>query len=176
MSNQWSASNYRANKAKRLSTQKAEWVTNPDTGEKFQLRKVGTMAPMLAGFLPNALTTDAINAWKEKGVEVEDGPKTLTPEVIEEGQKDLKLMAKVIAEACVCPKIVAHATKDDEIEMSDLDDSDVLFIFRWASGQVGGIGVGGQVMSVTNLKSLPKKPGRRIRAGNGSAELQREAV
>lgn len=169
----WSASNYRANKAKRQAEVKPEWVTNPETRESFYLRKVGTMAPMLAGYIPHHLTVDAITAWKEKGVG-DDSPQSqvVTQEAIAEGQKDLQLMARVVAEACVIPKIVPKATKDDEIEMADLDDKDVLFIFRWASGQIGGIQLaGGQAMNVADLKSVPKKPGRRVRTGNGRAEL-----
>src|SRR5215204_3126182 len=51
------------------------------------------------------------------------------------------------------------------LDAEDLDDSDVLFIFKWATGSLGAVQLaGGQVMNVTELKSVPKKLARGSRA------------
>lgn len=171
---QWNASNYRANKAKRLQEVKPEWVVNPETKEKFLLRRVGAMASMLAGYMPHNLTNKAIKAWKEKGIEVE-GETKVTPQQAADGEKELQMMAKIVHQACVLPKLVANPTADDELDPSELDDKDVMFIFRFATGQVNASGVplvGGQVMPMGNLENFRKKPGRRIRTRNDGQELR----
>lgn len=172
---QWSASKYKANKVKRLADVVPEWVTNPETGEQFFLRRVGAMAHMIAGHMPHDLTNTAIEGWKEAGLEVEGEAKTSTPKAIDESQRDLALMGKVVAQSCVIPKLVNNPTKDDELDPADLDDKDVLFIFRYATGQVNAQGVsliGGQVMGMADLKSLRKTTGRRSRIKPDGEKLQ----
>jgi len=167
----WNGPKYLQRKAARLLKVTPEWVTNPETGEEFYLRRVGAMASMLAGYMPHELTNKAIAAWKEQGVEV---PGSETPAVVvpEDGQRQLELMAKVVAQACVIPKLVVGATGENEIDPADLDDNDVLFIFRYATGVVNAKGVplvGGQVIPTANLESFRKKPGRRARTGTNGA-------
>lgn len=171
---EWNASNYRQRKSERLLAVKPEWVTNPETQEKFYLRRVGAMASMLAGYMPHELTNKAIAAWKEKGVEVGGETTTPTP-VVEDGERQLQLMGKVVAQSCVIPKLVVNPQAEDEIDPGDLDDKDVLFIFRYATGQVNAQGVsmvGGQVMPMANLESFRKKPGRRSRNRDNGTKLQ----
>lgn len=179
---QWSASSYLKRKQERRESIKPEWITNPETGSEFFLRRVSTMGEMLAGYMPHELTTKAIAAWKEKGVKTDPGSSSdqvtkASLETIEEGRRNLEHMARVVKEACVLPKLTPEPKSDDELDPADLDDADVLFIFRWASGQVGNVLLkGGEVMSEDNLESFHKKPGRRSRIGNGSAKLQPASV
>lgn len=171
--NGFNASEYRKRKAQRLEQSAPEWRTNPETGESFLLRKVGAMAAMIAGHMPAALTADAVQAWEEEGVEGATSEPKPNREDASEAERDMRLMARVVAQACVSPKLVSPATKDDELDPADLDDSDVLFIFRYATGQVSGVSMqGGQVMPLANLKSVRTKPRKRKGAGGNGAELQ----
>ena len=109
MSN-WNASNYRQRKAARLLTVKPEWIVNPDTKEEFYLRKVGgLMSSVLAGYMPAGLTSAAVEAWKEKGVEgLELGnaaafAATLTPEQREAAERETKTLSQIIQQMCVIP-------------------------------------------------------------------------
>lgn len=162
----WSTSNYRHKRSQKLASKTPEWVTVP-SGVQFYLRKVGMMAYALAGHMPRGLSADAVDAWKERGIDAgEEESVSVTPTQVEDGQRNVALMARILQEACVLPKLTNNPQNDDELDPVDLDDDDVLFIVRWATGQMGGVTLqGGQVMSMTNLKSVPKKPGRRIRTG-----------
>jgi len=109
MSN-WNASNYNARKAARLVLVKPEWVLNPDTGEEFYLRRVGGMiSSLLAGYMPAGLTSKAVEAWREQGVEgmeLQDAAQlaaTLTPEQRAAGERETATIAKIVQQACVIP-------------------------------------------------------------------------
>lgn len=109
MSN-WNASNYLERKARRVALVKPEWVTNPETGEEFYLRKVGgLMSSVLAGYMPAGLTKTAVEAWREKGVAgLEPGnlaelAQTLTPEQREAGERETRTLARIVQQACVIP-------------------------------------------------------------------------
>lgn len=170
----WNASNYRRRKAERLAQSTPEWVTNPETGEKFCLRRVGAMAPMVAGFIPHDLTAEAVQAWEGK---VEVGELTEQKQTVDQGQRDLQLIGRVVGQACVVPKLVNGATGENENELdpAELDDKDLMFIFRWATGQAGVPMKGGEVMSRNDLSNFRKRPGRRIRTGDNSGEVRQSA-
>lgn len=106
----WNASNYRDRKAKRLLETKPEWVTNPDTGEEFFLRKVGgLMSSVLAGYMPAGLTAVAVEAWKEKAVkgldsaDMQELAESMTPEQRESGERETRTLSQIIQQACVIP-------------------------------------------------------------------------
>lgn len=169
--NKWSASKYRANKAKRREQITPEWVTNPETGAEFLVRKVGAMAHMIAGVLPSALTATAATAWKEQGVGV-DAEGQSAPQ-LDEALRDLQLIGKVVMEACVTPKLTLNPQNEDELDPAELDDLDIMFIFRYATGQVGAVAMkGGKTADIKSLESFRKKPGRRDRTRDDSEELQ----
>lgn len=171
---EWNASNYRRRKAERLALAKPEWVVNPETGEKFCLRKVGAVASMVAGHMPSALTAEAVKGWEQSGVEGVSTDVQLTDKQAKEAQRSLQFIARVVGQACVIPKLVNGPTEvEDELDVSELDDKDLMFIFRWATGQVGSVGLkAGESMNMEDLKSLSKKPGRRIRTGDNSQNLR----
>lgn len=122
----WNASNYRARKAKRLAETKPEWIINPDTQEQFYLRKVGgMMSTILAGHLPGSLTQVALQAWKEKGVEgteetkdLEEIAGRLTPQQVEEGQRELAQLSRIVQQSCVIPLL----SNDDPEKMKFSDE------------------------------------------------------
>lgn len=173
-SHNWSASNYRANKAKRFEAVTPEWVTNPETGAEFLLRRTGAMSAMIANYMPNVahMTDGVVAKWKEQGVEVDSKSQlaVVTPEKIAEGERDLKLMARIVQAACVVPKLVVGATAEDELDPAELDDSDVLFIFKYATGQYGSL-KGAEIASVDDLAQFRKQPAIMSRTGNVDAEL-----
>lgn len=168
MNNNWSTSNYRQRKAARQAKVEPTWQTNPETGEKFLIRRVNAMAYAMAGELPRGLTMEAVEGWKEEGVEVEtpQGKMVLGPKEIAAGRRNIQLMGRIIVESLVTPKVVENPTEDDEITLADLDDSDAQFIVRVATGQTGTVALqGGGAMNVADLKSLHKTTGRRARTG-----------
>lgn len=170
--NNWKASDYRKRKAERQELIEPEWVTNPETNESFYLRRVGAMALLVAGQMPASLTAEAVKAWEQEGVEgAEANAQVKQP--TDEGQRDTKLIARVVSQACVIPKLVDGATAEDELDPAELDDKDLLFIFRWATGQVGSVPMkGGETMNVADLKSVRKKPRRSAGAGDDGSKLQ----
>jgi hypothetical protein len=178
MSN-WSASNYRQRIAKRLALQKPEWVTNPETGATFLLRRVGAMAAMIANHMPTvpAFADQVAKNWKDAGVDVGEalpGIPVVTPEKIAEGERDLKLMARVVGQACVIPKLVSGGSAEDELDPAEMDDSDVLFIFRWATGQVGNV-KGGEIATMDDLSRFRKRPARGPRTRNDAKKQRNES-
>lgn len=213
MSN-WTTSNYRQKKAARRATQKPEWFTNPETGQRFFLRPVGAMAFSVAGYTPNSLTAHALEGWKEHGIEPEklrsgsenglyEAAGVIDEKIVEEGKRNQRLIGRTVYESCVIPCLYTDgedptqildralqscdlAFADEEewkeadeakriaraeqvvMHMEELDDPDVLYIFRAATGQVNAEGVplkGGQVMQMADLKSIHQKAGRRSRTG-----------
>jgi len=120
MSN-WNASNYNARKTARLALVKPEWVKNPETGEEFYLRKVGgLMSSLLAGYMPAGLTSKAVEAWREQGVEgmgLQDAAQlaaTLTPEQRAAGERETATIAKIVQQACVIPLLSNDVPEDVE--------------------------------------------------------------
>jgi len=127
MSN-WNASNYLQRKAQRtaerLAQVKPRWVTNPETGEEFYLRKVdGLMSSVLAGYMPTGLTKTAVEAWQEQGVkgmepvDLMEMAEKLTPEQREAGQEETKTLATIVQKACVIPFLSNDPA--GEIEFTD---------------------------------------------------------
>jgi hypothetical protein len=169
---QWSASNYRQRKATRQAKVEPQWVTNPDTGEEFLLRRIGGMAYTIAGFMPRNMAADAVQSWAKEGVDV---PPTSTDAMVQavdvdDNRRTLEFMGRVVMEACIVPKLVIRKEGQelaaDELDPGELDDSDVMFIFRWATGYGQAVQLkGGQAMPVGNLQKFPKKAGRRLRTG-----------
>lgn len=205
MSN-WTASNYRRNKAARQALRPAQWLTNPNTGEKFFIRPVNPAAIALAGYLPGILKNTAVEAWKQHGIEPEragESDPIADRAAMEETERSNRMNAKLVYEACLIPTLIAIgedsesvkeralkncalAFADDEewknfsddeklqraaevvLPMEDLDESDAKFLL--SNSYSYGVAVpmkGGQVMNITDLKSLRKKPGRRPRTGTG---------
>lgn len=210
--NNWNASNYRQRTAQRLASIAPHWETNPDTGEEFYLRKVGSlMSSVLAGYMPSGLTKVAVEAWKEKGVagleNLSELTAGLTPEQLAQGEREIETTCRFVQQACVIPLLSTQSP--DEVEFTDewreaaikgltekdpafdvtqfdpkelvlhprhLDPKDADWLIKWAQGIAGTVNVkGGGAMNVTDIKSLSKKPGRRIRNGNPQSAVRKSA-
>lgn len=118
----WKASAYRQRKADRLASIKPEWVTNPETGEEFYLRKVGgMMSTVLSGYMPAGLTKAAIEAWKEQGLDaVPDSQEiaaTITPEQLLEVDRELESTARTVQVSCVIPLL--SNLKPEQVEITE---------------------------------------------------------
>lgn len=173
MSN-WNVSNYRAHKAKKAADQKPEWVEVP-SGVKFLLRRVGAMAAMIANHMQTvpSFADGVVSDWKAQGLEVGNSSTSrVSSEMVSEAERDLKMMARIVGQACVIPKLTSNPTAEDEIDPAELDDDDVLFIFRWATGQTGEV-KGGEMATMGELSQFPKQRGSsRVRA---NAKKQRDS-
>lgn len=124
----WSASSYLGRKARRtqerLAQVKARWVTNPETGEEFYLRKVdGLMSSVLAGYMPTGLTKTAVEEWQKQGVkglettDMVEMAQKLTPAQREAGMEETKTLAAIVQAACVIPFLSNDPA--GEIEFTD---------------------------------------------------------
>lgn len=129
MSNNWSTSNYRQRKAARLSERPAQWVTNPETQERFFIRPIGAAALALAGYLPSALKAEALEGWKQHGVEVEGGEETtgVSPQRSAEVDRSNRTSAKLIYEACLIPTLVAVGEDPDAVLERALKNCELAF-------------------------------------------------
>ena len=174
---EWNASEYLKRKAERLEKGAPKWHTNPETGERFLIRRVGAIAYAVVGSMPDIFSEDALNAWAEQGVELPakddedndqngDGKAQELAKKVRESRRSIELMARVVQQACVLPKLVKGASKPGELDPAYLDDSDITFIFRVGTGQADGSMVelkGGESMKVQDLKSVSR--GSRKRSG-----------
>lgn len=167
---EWSAADYLKRKAERREKTPPRWFVNPETGERFYIRPVGAMAFVVAGQMQHVLTADAVDAWQKEGVEIptnghdEDSEEQDLAKLIEQGNRHAQIMAKVLQTACVIPRIVLGAKKPGEIDPTDLEDSDLKFIYRVATGQQGNALVplkGGESTTVATIKSVPGKSRKR---------------
>lgn len=163
---------YRRRKAQRDQDRPTQWVTNPETSEEFCLRRVGAVGYAVSGALPHNLTNEAVTAWKAAGVEVgEDVSTVVDPKKLQAAQRNVDLIATVVRDACVVPKI------PDELDPLEMNDSDILFIFRWATGQLGSVPLkGGGEVAVEDLQNFPERSGEQPGAGVSEPELQQSAV
>lgn len=159
---------YLRKKAERDQGRSAEWVTNPETSAEFKLRRVGAVGYAISGALPHNLTNEAVTAWKAAGLEIgDDVSATVDPKKLQAAQRNIDLIATVVRDACVDPKI------PDELSPLEMNDSDILFIFRWATGQIGSVSLkGGEEVPVAVLQEFPEQSDQQPRVGDSSAELQ----
>lgn len=132
MSN-WNASNYRQKKAAQLALVKPEWVTNPETGQTFYLRKVSSlMSSVLAGYMGHGLTQTAVEAWKEKGVDgLEDAALSIaagmSAEQRSEAVREQETTCRYVQQSCVIPLL------------STLNPADIEFSDEWQADAIRGL-------------------------------------
>lgn len=163
---------YRRRKAQRDQDRPTQWVTNPETGEEFCLRRVGAVGYAISGALPHNLTNEAVTAWKAAGLAVGEEA-AVDPKKLAAAQRNVDLIAVLVRDACVVPKIVTGASADDEMDPLEMNDSDILFIFRWATGQIGSLPLkGGEEVKVADLQEFPELPDQLPGTGVSEPELQ----
>lgn len=132
MSN-WSTSNYRQRKAARLAARPARWETNPETQERFFIRPVGGFGLMLSGYLSSALKEEALEGWKEHGIEPE-ASNTDTSEGVSvikmtarEVDRTNQNLAKVIYQSCLVPTLVAGGENPKDVHARALANCAIAF-------------------------------------------------
>jgi len=172
----WDNSGYLARKAKRQETIVPEWKTNPDTGERFLIRRLGLMPSYVARNMAALLKQETLSSWVDQGLEI---PETETEESEAEqktreevltsqrqSERISQITGKTVIAACVVPRIVLGAARRrGELDIADLDDSDLGFIYRCALGLQSESPVemqGGDTVPVEEMKSVPSEPRRRF--------------
>jgi hypothetical protein len=163
----WDSSGYLARKAKRQETIVPEWMTNPETGERFLIRRLGLMPSYVARNMAALLKQEALSSWIDQGLEIpeadteesENDKKTREDVITSQRQSERisQLTGKTVVAACVVPKIVLRpARQRGELDIADLDDSDLGFIYRCALGLQAESSVemqGGETVPLEELKS-----------------------
>lgn len=166
---EWDSSAYLKRKEKREAEIEPQWVTNPETGEKFCVRQFNSTPFYVASNVAaDGLRNEILAAWLDAGIEIPtgengDGDKGAASSV-SEGKRDAILMGKTVMRACVIPKIVLSKPKAGEIHLAQLHESDLSFVYRTALGITPDSKVklqGGESMKVQDLKRVSGKPGKR---------------
>lgn len=158
---------YLRKKAEDDESRPAQWVTNPETGAEFYLRRVGAVGYAISGALPHNLTNEAVTAWKAAGVDVGEAAAVVDPAKLQAAQRNIDLIATVVHDASASPKI------PEELSPLQMRDSDILFIFRWATGQLGSVPLkGGAEVKVEDLQTFPEQSDQLSGAGVSESELQ----
>ncbi len=171
----WDSQGYLARKAQRQEKIVPEWHTNPETGERFLIRRLGLMPSYVARNMAALLKQEALSSWVDQGLEIpetdtedSENDKQTRQEVLNsqrQSERVSQLTGKTVVAACVVPKIVLRpARKRGELDIADLDDSDLGFIYRCALGLQAESPVetqGGDSVPVEELKSVPDEPRRR---------------
>jgi len=178
---EWNAADYLQRKRERRDKVAPQWFTNPETGERFYVRPIGAMAFVVAGHMQHLLTEDAVDGWQKNGVGIpieddEDHEELSEQEelakLIKKGEEHAEVMARVIKEACVIPRIVLNPELPGDLHIVDMEQSDMFFVFRAATGQASPESAtvtlkGGESTTVATIKSVSK------RSGKGSRTLGR---
>lgn len=145
-----------------LRAQARPYITNPATGNTYHARRVTMADLVLAGSLPEEYVAlmeaaDAGEAARAAGVE-----KTVDDLSVREALKATKAgameMRIYVMAALISPKVVDDPKGDDEIEYTDLPESDRTFIYRWAKGMADSAPVelnGGGVTTAGQLENFP---------------------
>lgn len=80
------------------------------------------MSTLLAGSLPSSLTNQAVEAWKESGVEGLEGATnaiaaTMTPEQVSDSLRQTERLSKIVQENCIIPFLSNESP--ESIEFTD---------------------------------------------------------
>lgn len=130
------ASEYKKKVAESRVNLPTETVTMP-SGFEWELRRPDLQAWVLTGRLPQSLLEEGMKAWRELKIVKGDVPNA---EKLMAGMSDkdvldsMIFMRELVRETCVNPRI---GTGPDEIEPSEIDPADFMFIFQWATGGAG---------------------------------------
>jgi hypothetical protein len=172
----WDSSGYLARKAQRQEKIVPEWHTNPETGECFLIRRLGLMPSYVARNMAALLKQEALYSWMDQGLEIPEtdtedssNDKQTREEVLNsqrQSERISQLTGKTVMAACVIPKIVLHpARRRGDLDIADLDDSDLGFIYRCALGLEAESPIemrGGDTVPVEELKSGTGESPRRF--------------
>lgn len=154
------ASEYRQKAAEARKQLPTEKVTMP-SGFEWELRRPDLQAWVVTGRLPQSLLTTGMKAWREQGITKADPVKAMQAMSDEDFFDAMIFQRELVREACINPRIVVGATGEDEIDPSELLDSDFIFILNWIMEGAGLKGLltfrGGQTGGATGNSSHSKK-------------------
>lgn len=170
----WDGAGYLERKKARQEKITPEWKTNPETGERFFIRRLGLMPSYVARNMAALLKEESLASWVDQGLDLpeangdsesENEARSEIATSQQQSQRISQLTGKVVVAACVVPKIVlGPARRPGELDIADLDDSDLAFIYRCGLGLEAESPVelkGGEEVPVRELKRVSGKPGKR---------------
>lgn len=172
----WDSSSYLARKAKRQESIVPQWIQNPETKERFLVRRQSMMPTLIAENMAKVLKEESLAAWVERGLELPevdtDGDAKeraiVTAEIKAQRQVHNRLAqisGKTVVAACIVPRIVLGPAKAGELDILDLDPSDLNFIHRYALGLEDAAPIemqGGDTVPVEDMKRVSGEPRRRF--------------
>lgn len=130
------AAEYRKKVAESRETLPTEEVTMP-SGFVWGLRRPDLQAWVLTGRLPQSLLEEGMKAWRELKIvkgDVPDAEKLMAGMSDKDVLDSMIFMREIVRESCINPRI---GSGEDEIEPSEIDPADFMFIFQWATGGAG---------------------------------------
>lgn len=107
------------------------------SGAIFTLCKPNINLFLASGKLPQSYIEKLMSFERKNGDEIAETYKEFSPAEL---AADTLFLGLIVRAACVNPKIVDYPKNETELEFSDLDDEDLMFIFRWAVNAEGGAG------------------------------------
>ena len=136
---------------------KARKIKLPSSGDTVTIRKSSLAAMIRRGVLPDRLVKAAM------GMEELDfkKPEKTKPNAIKEW---LELVANVVCWVVLEPKIVLDNPKPDELEIDELDDEDMLFIFNEFKRRVDKDGQSLEFFRLDSGSTNSRRPGEAVRA------------
>lgn len=153
------ASEYRKKVQESRTSLPVEQVLLP-SGDTWGLRRPDLQAWVVTGRLPQSLLEEGMKAWRELKIvkgDVPDAEKLMAGMSDKDVLDSMIFMREIVREACVDPRI---GSGEDEIEPSEIDPDDFMFIFSWATG--------------AGLDGLRTFRTRQERGGSGNSSMRKK--
>lgn len=124
------------------------FITNPDTGNTYQVRKPTITDMIKVGVLPENFIAKSITAVAQGNIP--------SGELTDEDLKNTEAVRRVAVTCAINGggklRVVEHAEADDEIEYEDILLSDREYIHKWTKGETEGATVETKDGEVTQLE------------------------
>lgn len=154
------ASEYRKKAAEARKSLPTEKVLVP-SGFEWELRKPDLQAWVVTGRLPQSLLTTGMKAWREQGITEVDPLATIKKMTDEDFLDAMIFQREIVRETAVNPRIVVGGVGEDELDPSEVDPRDFLFILNWAMEGAGLKGLqtfrAGQARGTSRARAHGKK-------------------
>lgn len=110
------------------------YVTVPETGNTYQVRRQTLTAMIRSGYLPeNLLAASIEETARRAGKKESDNSKPLTDDDLMKMEASQRA---TLAAVMFNPRLVEHAEADDEVEFEDMPPEDREYLVRWAKREV----------------------------------------
>jgi hypothetical protein len=154
---------------KALREQSRNYVTNPETGNTYLMRKPLMSDLIKANVLPeNFVAQTLVNLGREA-----QGNAELTDRDLLESEG---VQRALVTASMMLPKIVETAIEEDEIEYKDIPASDRNYLFRWCTGKLPAREVeteGGEPVTISQLETFPAEQSGGEPQGSGDNDERR---